>query len=508
MITLVLSALLSVAPAIPPANAAGAAEIVQKQYDTAHAKQLVPLLQEVLHFRTYEHNDEAQPEQKEWVMRTARSLGLEPRDAGRVTEIDVPGPDANAPVLGLVVHGDVQPVDEEAWSFPAFGGKADEQFVYGRGAADDKGPLVQALLAMAALRESGVPRTHTVRLLVGSDEESANLDITEYLQAHKAPDYSLVLDSEFPVVVGEKAWNSLTVTTSLAERGKDSFPYVVSKIDAGLAASIVPDHARIELQARSSSFNWEPLIAKLKAVQLPEGTRLVTNAVGDTLQVATYGKSAHAGVNLTGGRNALVALAIVMKGNLTPGGADDLLNFARLAGSDLYGSGLGITDSDPLWGRYAVNVATIKPAEDPKQMTLTINIRSIPPRTGEQLEKYLRDFVAKFNARNRSSLVAGGYYKDKVLGFDPQSKIVRRLLDDYAAATGAPAKPAISGGGTYAKRLPNAIAFGMWFPGKPYPGHDVDEKTPIADLERGERVLIYTLTDIATGPRMAGAFGK
>jgi succinyl-diaminopimelate desuccinylase len=509
MITFLLSSLLSAAAAMPPAKSqAGAAQIVQKQYDTAHAKQLVPLLQEVLHFRTYEHNDEAQPEQKEWVMRTARSLGLEPRDAGRVTEIDLPAPDANAPVLGLVVHGDVQPVDEEAWSFPPFGGKADDQFVYGRGAADDKGPLVQALLAMAALRESGIPRTHTVRLLVGSDEESANLDITEYLQTHKAPDYSLVLDSEFPVVVGEKAWNSLTLTTPLTDRGKDSFPYVVSKLEAGLGASIVPDHARIELQTTASSVNWDPLIAKLKAVKLPEGTRLATNSLGDTLQIATYGKSAHAGVNLTGGRNALVALAIVMNGNLTPGGANDLLTFARLAGADLYGTGLGITDSDPLWGRYAVNVATIKPAEDPKQMTLTINIRSIPPRTGEQLEKYLTDFVAKFNAKNGSFLVAGGYFKDKVLGFDPQSKIVQRLLDDYVAATGTRAKPAISGGGTYAKRLPNAIAFGMWFPGKPYPGHDVDEKMPIADLERGERVLIHALTDIATGPRMVGAFGR
>ena len=36
---------------------------------------------------------------------------------------------------------------------------------------------------------------------------------------------------------------------------------------------------------------------------------------------------------------------------------------ARLAGRDLYGSGLGLTASHPLWGRYAVNVATLKPVE-------------------------------------------------------------------------------------------------------------------------------------------------
>ncbi len=481
---------------------------VQTQYDTAHAKQLVPMLQEVLHFRTYEHNDEARDQQKAWVIRTAQSLGLEAHDAGLVTEVDLPASDPNAPVLGLMVHGDVQPVDEDSWTFPPFGGTADDQFVYGRGAADDKGPLVQALLAMASLRESGVPRTHTVRLLVGSDEESTNLDIADYLKTHKAPDYSLVLDSEFPVVVGEKAWNSLTLTTPLAERGKSKFPYAVTKLDAGLATSIVPDYARIDLAWSGSEAKWDDVIAKLKAVKLPEGTRLATNPTGEVLQVAAYGKSAHAGVNITGGRNALVALATAMKGLLPPGGANDLLTFARVAGSDLYGSGLGITDNDPVWGRYAVNVATIKVADDPKQSTLTINIRSTPPRTGEQLEKYLAEFVKKFNAKYGASLIAGGYYKDTVLGFDTHSKMVKRLLDDYATATGTPAKPAISGGGTYAKRLPNAIAFGMWFPGKPYPGHDVDEKEPVADLVRGEKVLIYTLTDIATGPKMENAFGK
>ena len=134
------------------------------------------------------------------------------RDAGLIDEIELPGP-PNAPVLGLMVHGDVQPVDADAWSFPPFAGKADDDYVYGRGSADDKGPLVQALLAMKALKESGITRTHTVRLLVGSDEESNNTDVAEYLKTHQPPDYTLVLDSEFPVVVGEKAWNSLSLTT-------------------------------------------------------------------------------------------------------------------------------------------------------------------------------------------------------------------------------------------------------------------------------------------------------
>jgi acetylornithine deacetylase/succinyl-diaminopimelate desuccinylase-like protein len=143
----------------------------------------------------------------------AGELGFAVRDAGPVTEIELAGP-PEAPVLGLVVHGDVQPVAEAEWSVPPFAGIEKEGYVWGRGAADDKGPLVQALLAVRSLRDSGVRRTHTIRLLVGSDEESNNNDMRTYLQRHRPPDLSLVLDSAFPVVVGEKAWNSLTVSRS------------------------------------------------------------------------------------------------------------------------------------------------------------------------------------------------------------------------------------------------------------------------------------------------------
>jgi succinyl-diaminopimelate desuccinylase len=73
-------------------------------------------------------------------------------------------------------------------------------------------------------------------------------------------------------------------------------------------------------------------------------------------------------------------------------------------------------------------------------------------------------------------------------------------MADYARATGEQVPPAISGGGTYAKRMPNSIAFGMWFPGKPYPGHDVDEQITVRDLNRGVDVLIEALADIATTP--------
>ena len=481
---------------------------VTKVYEHDYAARLVPLLTEVLRFTTTQLDTEGHAAQKEWLAKTAHDLGLTYRDAGLIVEIELPGPDG-APVLGLMVHGDVQPVDADAWSVPPFSGTADDHYVYGRGSADDKGPLVQALLAMKALDQSGIARTHTVRLLVGTDEESTNTDVTAYLKTHPAPDYTLVLDSGFPVIIGEKAWNSLSVTTdALAERPGHPKPYSVAMIDAGLATSIVPERAEVTLRWKAGKrLDWQPLIDAVKAAPRPPETRIATQADGEVLRIVAYGHSAHAGVNLEGGRNAIVALASALAGRLPGGGADDLLTFARTAGADLYGTGLGITDRDPIWGRYAVNVATIKTGADAKKTTLTINIRRIPPRTGPQLKTKMEAFVASFNKRKGAALVPGGFYDDEPLGFEPKAKIVRRLLADYGAATGGKhPRPAISGGGTYAKRLPNAIAFGMWFPDKPYPGHDVDEKNPIADLQKGTHVLIQALVDIATGPRIVEAF--
>lgn len=486
---------------------------VLKKYEANESKKLVPMLSEVIKFPTHQFDPEAHAAQKAWLMKTAADLGFTARDAGKITEIELPATVSaeTAPVLGLVIHGDVQQADAETWSFPPFSGGVANGYVLGRGAADDKGPLIQALLSMKALASTKLKRTHTIRLIVGSEEESAAGEMAEYLKDHQPPDYSLVLDSEFPVVVGEKAWDGLAIVSSRGAR--ESAKFIVEYFQAGLGPSIVPERAEVKLRWRGADPDWKPLEAELTAARarMPEGTRLAFLADEGLMRIVAYGKSAHAGVNLTGGRNALVGLAHALEGKLPAGGVDDILKFVRMAGADLYGTGLDIKDNDPVWGRYAVNIATVRPKEDDEtQLILFINLRRTPPRTGAESKAHLESVVAKFNEANGSKLEVApelSYFLDEPLGFNTNAKIVKRLMNVYSRATGEKnPKPAISGGGTYAKRLPNAIAFGMWFPGKPYPGHDTDEKIPIADLHRGSRVLIHALVDIATGPKIEGAF--
>jgi predicted dipeptidase len=474
------------------------ADNVRRIFHAHYSVRLVPLLLEVMRFPTVEGDARAFAAQKEWLGGVAASLGLEVRDAGLVTEVELPGP-PGAPVLGLVVHGDVQPVSEAEWSVPPFSGIEKDGFVWGRGAADDKGPLVQALLAMGALRESGLVRTHTIRLLVGSDEESSNKDMKTYLEGHRAPDLSLVLDSGFPVVVGEKAWNALIVTADspFAVRPGPEQPWEIVSLEAGISTSIVPSQAVATLRWRRASLEGFSAAVAGLAAERAEGTSIETAMDGRLVKMTVHGRSAHAGLNLEGGRNALVLLARSLSGRVASSGASDLLDFAAMAGADLYGTGFGLTAADPLWGRYAVNVATIKSAEQ-RKLALTINLRRPPPLTGLELRARLESTVAEFNAKHQAHLVPSGFYDDEPFAVDPDSEIVRRLLTAYARATGEAARPAISGGSTYAKRMPHAVAFGMWFPDQPYPGHDADERISVADLLRGTNVLIQALVDLAT----------
>ncbi|HKC10567.1 MAG TPA: M20/M25/M40 family metallo-hydrolase, partial [Vicinamibacteria bacterium] len=267
------------------------ADDVRRIFHRDHAARLVPLVLEAIRFPTVDGDARAFAAQKQWLGRVARELGFQVYDAGPVTEVDLPGP-PGAPVLGLVVHGDVQPVSAAEWSVPPFAGIERDGFVWGRGSADDKGPLVQALLAMRSLRDSLLPRTHTIRLLVGSDEESNNKDIKTYLAGHRAPDLTLVLDSGFPVVVGEKAWNALTLTAEspLTVRAGPERPWEIASLEAGISTSIVPSRAVATLRWRPASL--EGLLAAVTdlAKERSEGTSLETAVDGRLVTVIAHGR--------------------------------------------------------------------------------------------------------------------------------------------------------------------------------------------------------------------------
>ncbi|WP_083360546.1 M20/M25/M40 family metallo-hydrolase [Arthrobacter alpinus] len=84
------------------------------------------------------------------------------------------GFEAAAKPAVFMAHYDVVPVDSrDDWTHPGFSGHQDGEYVWGRGALDDKGALVVIMEAVESLLKEGFAPAHDVYLSFGNNEETA-----------------------------------------------------------------------------------------------------------------------------------------------------------------------------------------------------------------------------------------------------------------------------------------------------------------------------------------------
>ena len=139
------------------------------------------------------------------------------------------------------------PANADEWDEDPFGGRIDHGWVHGRGALDDKGPLIVILEAVEALLAEGFTPARDVYLSFGGDEETygdAALAIAEHLDnAGIRPwlvidEGGAVVDAPLPftrgraamIGVGEKGLVTLRLTAS-SDPGHASAPHGQSAID-------------------------------------------------------------------------------------------------------------------------------------------------------------------------------------------------------------------------------------------------------------------------------------
>jgi len=82
------------------------------------------------------------------------------------------GRDSSLAPIVLMAHVDVVPIEDASeWTHPPFGGRIADEYVWGRGALDDKGSAVGILEAVETLLNRGVTPRRTVHVALGHDEE-------------------------------------------------------------------------------------------------------------------------------------------------------------------------------------------------------------------------------------------------------------------------------------------------------------------------------------------------
>ena len=106
-------------------------------------------------------------------------------------------------LVGLIGHLDVVPAEEADWKITKpFEPKIENNKIYGRGAIDDKGPVMAALFAMKEVKDT-MKVNKRVRLILGLNEEKDWKCINYYKQKEEHPTIGFSPDADFPCIYAE-----------------------------------------------------------------------------------------------------------------------------------------------------------------------------------------------------------------------------------------------------------------------------------------------------------------
>lgn len=130
--------------------------------------------------------------------------------------------------IALVHHMDVVPAAPSSWSVDPFSGAIKDGYIWGRGAIDMKGSGIAQLVALIAIKRSGVPLTRDIVFIGNADEELTSTGGLVFVSRHadllKDVEYLITEGADnlvengkvvyFAVGVAEKRtfWQRLTVT--------------------------------------------------------------------------------------------------------------------------------------------------------------------------------------------------------------------------------------------------------------------------------------------------------
>lgn len=95
--------------------------------------------------------------------------------------------------IALVHHIDVVPATPSFWTVPPFSGETRDGYVWGRGALDMKGHGIMQLMALIALKRSGVPLNRDIVFIGNADEELGSTGAVVFVKRHP----ELIRDVEF-----------------------------------------------------------------------------------------------------------------------------------------------------------------------------------------------------------------------------------------------------------------------------------------------------------------------
>ena len=393
---------------------------------------------------------------------------------------DVPGADGK--YVATICHSDIVPLGL-GWTVDPLDVTRREGYLLGRG-TQDKGPLVVSLYAAAffarEVERSGKPLPHTLRAMIGANEETGMADVEYYLEHYPEPDFLFSPDADFPLICGEKGvyHGKFTSAAVAGER--------IVELDGGTVPNAIPGLATALVAGEAADFLLSRCTKGIESEDAGDGR----------VRVTAHGIGGHAAFP-QGTDNAIGKLVRLMLADdgAHIAGAPALATFLRLVerltrSSD--GSAIGIDTTDEVFGALTLNAGVVRTLEDGR-CTITVDVRFPTSITADEVVATFERLAEEYGCTFEAGIAKKPFY------MDPSLPEIQALLDTYREYAGRPdAEAFVIGGGTYARKFPRACAFGPHDPSVVDPAwvgieHGPDEGVSEEVLRRGLKVYIVSI---------------
>jgi succinyl-diaminopimelate desuccinylase len=250
---------------------------------------------------------------------------------------------------------------------------------------------------------------------------------------------------------------------------------VLRSISCGNAANMVPDHARAIILDEVNK-GYETVKEKIAAFREKTGYKLYGKGIGKAFEITAKGVSAH-GAHPELGLNAIsVLMEFLADLGIANESVRDFVEFYRKhLGFELHGGSMDIGFSDVPSGDLILNVGLI--GMDAEAVILTVNVRYPVTMDAEDIYNAMLPLIHRYDLG-----IVKGHHLPPIY-FPASDPFIETLMTVYREHSGdQESKPIIIGGGTYARAIPNAVAFGPRFPGTEDCMHQRDEYITEEDL--------------------------
>ena len=366
-------------------------------------------------------------------------------------------------LLAVLCHLDVVPAgDLSDWETPPFEATIKDGWIHGRGVQDDKGPSLAALYAVKALMDAGVTFNKRIRFIYGTDEETLWRCMARYNELEETATLGFAPDSSFPLTYAEKGLLQIKLHGSGSQE---------LAIEAGEAFNVVPAKASytgnladsLEVELKKQAFEYERTADTVTVIGVPKHSKDAAEGVNAIVRLAT-------GLNPLIQHSAIQFIAEAVREDAT--------------GSRLFGE-----ISDEPSGTLSFNVSGLSLDQDKSEIRIDMRIPVLADK--DKLVQELSQLAEEYQLRYEEF----DYLAPLYVPLD--SELVSTLMAVYKEKTNDNSPAVSSGGATFARTMPNCVAFGALFPGALQTEHQANERTVIEDLYKAMDIYAETIYRLA-----------